>query len=461
MGAPVEGNSGSNGGGGMALGVDAGTSADMNLNPFGAGDAVFVPVSGEHCNGADDDGDGVVDEELLPPPTENQAGDCLGRTQICNPSRGWVHDDQGPGLSDIRCDGRDDDCDGAADEGFVQQVTQCGAEQCPAMGTLRCLDGIEIDSCIEGDISPVENPCDGADNDCDGVTDEVSGPGECCRPGDEGPPCNGCPESVFVPEGWVCVPAGQFEMGSPDGRYTEFHPEQPVHQVTISRSFLAMATEITQAQWTARLEGNPATYGRGQPNYPVNNLNWYEALVYANALSAAHGLPACYRLDQCSGLLGEGGEEYRCRVHTFAGVDCPGYRLPTEAEWEYMARAGHQSAFAHSDSHRDLEDYAWFAGSSGARGTRAVGQLTPNPWGLYDLHGNAFEWVQDLYRVYAPGPRVDPVHDEGDQRVLRGGCYQSVWYYTRSALRYSWLPYVRDDRPSARLVRTLSMGPVE
>ncbi len=434
----------------------------------GAGDGGSItPLTGtpdagnEACNGQDDDQDGVIDERLTPPLTDNQSGSCAGRTQRCDPARGWIHPDQGPGLAELGCDGRDDDCDGAVDEGFVERSTQCGPERCEASGVLRCVDGVQIDSCVQGEVLPFEDPCDGVDNDCDGMADEGAADGYCCLPGDDAPPCNGCGGGIFVPEGWVCAPAGAYQMGSPGGQTGQFYSEEPAHQVTLSRALLVMATEVTQGQWSGIFDGNPSTFGVGDPTYPVNHLNWYEALAYANALSEAQGYPACYRLDRCRGRIGVMRDVYQCAVYTFAGVDCIGYRLPTEAEWEYFARAGTQTAYSYGDDPDELDQYAWFNESVDRRSTHAVAQLTPNPWGLYDVHGNAFEWAQDLYGEYSAGAQVDPVHDQGSGRVLRGGCFQSPSYYARSGLRYALSPSTVDDRSSVRLVRLAvpSAGP--
>jgi len=418
---------------------------------------------GEECNGQDDDGDGLIDEALTPPLTLNQEGACAERTQRCDPELGWIHSHQGPGLADLNCDGQDNDCDGAVDEGFVERVTRCGPDECAASGVERCLDGVRIDSCIEGQVRPYENPCDGLDNDCDGDIDEGRETGQCCAPQDEDPPCNGCGSAIFVPSGWVCIPAGTFQMGTPGGHPRRFHPEHPVHAVTISRPILVMTTEVTQGQWSAYFEETPATFGDGDASYPVDSVNWYEALALANAMSASEGYPACYRLDECRGQVGRGGGEYGCRVHTFAGLDCPGYRLPTEAEWEYFARAGTQTGYSHGDSVEMLDQYAWYATSirgseSGASGTRAVARLTANPWGLFDLHGNLYEWTQDGLLEYSAAAQVDPVHDRGTSRVVRGGCYQSPDYYTRSALRYSLERATTDARPGVRLVRAARVG---
>jgi formylglycine-generating enzyme required for sulfatase activity len=131
------------------------------------------------------------------------------------------------------------------------------------------------------------------------------------------------------------------------------------------------------------------------------------------------------------------------------------YRLPTEAEWEYVARAGTTTRWSFGDSESQLGRYAWYDGNA-KRQTHPVGQLQPNPWGLYDMHGNVYEWVQDWYGKYASDTAVDPVGpSSGSVRVDRGGSWGSTARNCRSALRFLGVPGGRVDDLGFRLLREI------
>jgi formylglycine-generating enzyme required for sulfatase activity len=287
---------------------------------------------------------------------------------------------------------------------------------------------------------------DGLDNDCDGEVDN-------------GPPCNGCPAGTRVPDGWACIPAGTFTMGSPDDEEGRDDREGPQHQVAIGAPFLMMTTEVTQAQWTAVFDNRPSVdHGRGEPcaECPVENVNWWEAIAYANALSRAANLPECY---QPPGCLGVAGVDLRCDRRLdigFVGVDCRGYRLPTEAEWEYAARAGTETRFWSGDAEADLARVGWYSSNSaidGSHQTHPVGGLPANPWGLFDVHGNVWEWVYDWYGAYDAADQEDPLGAEGgSNRVLRGGSFFLTAGFARSAYRSYGGPGHRNRHIGFRLV---------
>jgi formylglycine-generating enzyme required for sulfatase activity len=136
-----------------------------------------------------------------------------------------------------------------------------------------------------------------------------------------------------------------------------------------------------------------------------------------------------------------------------AGEKGPKYRLPTEAEWEYAARAGTTTAYSFGDDTRQLGEYAWYSENAGNT-THSVGQKKPNPWGLYDMHGNVWEWVQDWYGPYTAAAAVDPAGpSSGSNRVIRGGCWYFVAGYCRSAYRFLFAPGYRLDYLGFRLLR--------
>ncbi len=219
---------------------------------------------------------------------------------------------------------------------------------------------------------------------------------------------------------FVLIPAGTFHMGSTEGDANE----QPVHEVTISTPFYLGKYEVTQGEWEAVMGGNPS-HATGDPHRPVENVSWNMVQEFIGKLNAKEK-------DQGSQ-----------------------YRLPTEAEWEYAVRAGSTTAYSFGDDSSQLGKYVWY-GESWDRGAHPVGQLQPNPWGLYDMHGNVWEWVQDRYAgdYYKQSPSKDPQGpDTGGRRVVRGGSFASSPEFLRSALRGGDLPDVRTRHYGFRCVR--------
>ena len=233
------------------------------------------------------------------------------------------------------------------------------------------------------------------------------------------------------PKGWSLIESGSFQMGSPSNEAERKMDEGPVHSVTISRSFLLKKTEVTQGEWRSLMgkDQNPSHFSKCGDECPVENVNWWESLAYCNALSRTEGFEECYILSGCNDK--KAGEGMECHSAKFKGTGCKGYRLPTEAEWEYAARAGSSGMYYMEN----LDHIAWYDGNSGYE-PHPVGQKIPNGWGLYDMLGNVHEWTWDWYDNYADNPDTDPLGaTTGRFRVNRGGSWHSRACLCRSAFR--------------------------
>jgi len=213
----------------------------------------------------------------------------------------------------------------------------------------------------------------------------------------------------------VVIPGGWFEMGSAKGQSDEL----PVHRVWIS-PFWMDRHEVVQEEFKKYELPDPSHF-KG-PNQPLEQVNWTDAALYCNDRSMAEGLEPCY--DE---------QTWECNF------DANGYRLPTEAEWEYSCRAGTSTQYSFGSDSRMLKDYAWFAENS-SQTTHPAAQKKPNPWGLFDMHGNVAEWCNDRYAedYYSKSPERDPRGPaEGADRVIRGGAWNSSAASCRSTYRAS------------------------
>jgi formylglycine-generating enzyme required for sulfatase activity len=227
------------------------------------------------------------------------------------------------------------------------------------------------------------------------------------------------PEIIKTPTGieMVVIPAGSFAMGSDRGD----SEEAPRHEVSVD-AFLMDRFEVTQEEYEKYVIGNPSKFK--DPRHPVERVRWVEAALYCNARSAAEKLEPCY--DE---------ESFACKF------SASGYRLPTEAEWEYACRAGTDGDYSFGEAGK-LGEHAWFADNSGDR-THPVGTKRPNAWGLYDMHGNVGEWCQDIHdgKYYQASPAKNPCSlSGGGKRILRGGAYSSAAARCRSSSRSGEAP---------------------
>ncbi len=201
---------------------------------------------------------------------------------------------------------------------------------------------------------------------------------------------------------FLLIPAGEFKMGSEDGP----DREKPVHTVTIEKAYYLGKYEVTQKQWRKVMGSNPS-YFKGD-DLPVEYVSWYDVKEFIEKLNEIEGMDK--------------------------------YRLPSEAEWEYAARAGTTTRYSFGDDESDLDDYAWYRDHSGSK-THPVGQKQPNPWGLYDMHGNLCEWVQDEWHFkigdYEGAPTNGSAWENGDRSAMavRSCCFSDDSTYCRSANR--------------------------
>ena len=231
---------------------------------------------------------------------------------------------------------------------------------------------------------------------------------------------------------FVFVKGGCFQMGSENGGINE----RPVHTACVGDFFMGKY-EVTQKQWKLVMGDNPSFFDSCGDNCPVENVSWADA----------------------QGFIG--------RLNQKAGANR--YRLPTEAEWEYAARAGSKAKYSFGDDDRDLGDYAWYDKNSSSSEApewyynnrlikacpHPVGQKKPNAWGLYDMYGNVWEWVDDGYGDYRPERVQNPTGPSaGSNRVYRGGSWDSSADLCRAAKRFvSYRLSTEGDR-GFRLVRS-------
>ena len=238
---------------------------------------------------------------------------------------------------------------------------------------------------------------------------------------------------------FVLIPAGSFDMGSPSGEDGRYDDEGPVHKVNIQDGFYLGKYEVTREQWREVMGDDPST-SKGDRSVGLVSLNDVQEVINKKY----HPVETISWVD---------AQEFIKKLNQKEGVNK--YRLPSEAEWEYAARAGTTTRYSFGDDDSELGDYAWQRYNSDSK-THPVGQKKPNLWGLYDMHGNVWEWVQDKWNDdYGGAPTDGSAWESGDDpsRVHRGGCWSYYASDCRSARRGSFDPDRRYDGLGFRLLR--------
>ncbi|MBW2253706.1 MAG: SUMF1/EgtB/PvdO family nonheme iron enzyme [Deltaproteobacteria bacterium] len=396
-------------------------------------------------------------------------------------------DDTYPGADEVVGDGVDQDCN------LVDRCYEDG--DIDGFGSSTTIDGADL-NCSNAGESLVATDCDDTDEFAFPGAAVSDSPTECMRDSDGDSYGDDTSEALFV-SGTDCedanalinpgmaeflnavdddcdvltddldytfvgMPAGVFQMGSPTDEVGRDPAEEAQHWVTLTRPFYIGATEVTQDQFFASMGYDPSFHGSCGGECPVESLTWHEAAAYANVASTEAGLPSCYACtgDQAAVVCTRNGNPYACK----------GYRLPTEAEWEYAARAGVEAAFPNGgnliegdaqnctttvtlDNGDDLGEVGWYCGSSSDE-AQPVADLEPNRRGLYDVSGNMREWCHDIHGSYA-GDETDPTGaGTGSEAVLRGGGWGSFPESNRLASRDSQLPSSTFSYVGFRLART-------
>jgi len=360
---------------------------------------------------------------------------------------------------------------------------------------LITVSGVGATGCGRSSDSPGNNPEGGrsaADaeggNASGGVGPVDGGDAGCYRdpylPDNYEPPCDQPKGTLNCMNSWCTIEPGCFIMGDSWCQWYRALAKNNPTQVTLTHRFRIQQFEVTQKQWVAEALPNPSglnSDGTGDcsdENCPVGNVSWFEALSFANLLSQGDGLQPCYVLENCQRDIGTGLYCDTVRSTYSSVYDCPGYRLPTGAEWEYAARAGTKTTVytgdivdtgqgeytCYDESH--LSPIAWYCLNAGPS-THPVGQKQPNDWGLYDVIGNASEWTQSEAATYGAGPFVDWDAElnlsglltlRSSAKQTRGGTYFE-WANTLHVANQSGAPISEGARAPGigfRLVQSLS-----
>ena len=284
-------------------------------------------------------------------------------------------------------------------------------------------------------------------------------------------PSGPTPTPPPVPTAFINIPAGSFTMGSPDDEICRGEDEAE-HTVTLTKGFFMQQVEVTRGMWADLKSAQPDlpddpsdTQYSPTTDHPVQYVTWHEAILFANLKSLEDGYSQCYFRDAAFTVV-VNADNYMDGM-IYCNFDTDGYRLPTEAEWEYACRAGTTGVFSFDepDYSEDncsgciagdlpaLQQYCIYCANHNEQ-TGSGGSKLPNPWDLYDMHGNVWEWCWDFYGEYPTGSVTDPTGpSDGDYHVRRGGAWRLAAHTCRSASRFMITPDYRFTFQGFRLVR--------
>jgi formylglycine-generating enzyme required for sulfatase activity len=416
----------------------------------------------------------------------DQDGDGFDTVNDCDDTNGDVH----PEALEVWYDGVDQNCDGLHDDdqdGDGLDISEDCDDMASDIGLPSLVAYHDFDGDGYGDDPVSEQYCDEHElrdhghvinnQDCDDSDPRVYE--GCCIQTE----CDyGLAIQQNVGPDFVFIEGGSFHMGSPEGEFLRGDDETQ-YPVTLTKDFYMMTTEISQGMFEAAMGYSPwddyggTNFGQDH-NIPVYNVSWHEMAAFANAISQQDGLDGCY---ECSGE--EAGVLCSEQTSYDSIYDCDGYRMPTEAEWEYAARAdsthsfwtrnggGSIAAWADNYNCEDsivlsdgsaLGDMAWYCGNTvednndPSFGNQPIATKQSNGWGLYDMQGNVWEWCHDGYDLY---PESEEINPEGiintDRKVIRGGQSGNSPRHLRVANRESEISFFRQGQLSGRLVRSI------
>lgn len=283
-------------------------------------------------------------------------------------------------------------------------------------------------------------------------------------------------------DNWCVIPSGCFKMGSPEKEPCRYAPNEQEHFVTLTHGFQIMQSEVTQNEFKKHMGYNPSSNFSCGLNCPVEMISWHESSAFCNELSKLKGYAECYedfgskkictKNTDCSNSyeLCIKGICSRYRIsNKYSGIsktiyECPGYRLPTDAEWEYAYRSGTNAAYYNGKNSQatcktnDLNAslIGWYKANSNSL-LHIVKQKNPNLWGIYDMPGNVWEWCNDWQDHGAlKKDETNPLGPtSGTQKIIRGGSWGGNPEHLRAAYKASWKPIAQNSVSSFRCVKTL------